>query len=90
MKTLVLKFIRRLGYEITHSNPKGLKKESSDTDILSLIEEVKTDLVLDIGANKGQFGTFLYDLGYNGKMISFEPILEMHKSLTEASSHNSL
>ena len=72
MKKWFLKIIRRLGYEITSYNPKGIKTEGSDTDILSLIEEVKTDLVLDIGANKGQFGTFLYELGYNGKMISFD------------------
>jgi FkbM family methyltransferase len=39
------------------------------------------DLVLDVGANVGQFAEFLRSRGYQGRIISFEPIQSVFRSL---------
>ena len=41
------------------------------------------DLVIDVGANTGQFAESLYDFGYRGKVLSFEPVPSVHRELTE-------
>jgi len=38
-------------------------------------------LIFDIGANCGQFGEFIRNKGFNGRIISFEPLDEAHKKL---------
>ncbi|MCB9274301.1 MAG: FkbM family methyltransferase [Lewinellaceae bacterium] len=37
--------------------------------------------VIDIGANTGQFAESLYDFGYQGKVISFEPVSSAYQEL---------
>ncbi len=37
--------------------------------------------VIDIGANTGQFAESLYDFGYQGKVISFEPVGSAYREL---------
>lgn len=47
-----------------------------------LLKKNNIDVVLDIGANTGQFGYELRNyLGYTRKIISFEPLYEAYKSL---------
>ena len=42
---------------------------------IKLFESYKIDVVLDVGANIGQFATQMRkDLGYSGRIISFEPL----------------
>jgi FkbM family methyltransferase len=48
---------------------------------------VKT--VLDIGANKGQFGVELRQQGYRGRLISFEPLSTAHGILAAAANGDS-
>jgi FkbM family methyltransferase len=38
--------------------------------------------VWDVGANEGQFGRDLYDAGYKGDIVSFEPLMEAHQKIT--------
>ena len=42
----------------------------------------KIDLVLDVGANTGQFSEKIIKLGYKKKIISFEPMSEAHRELS--------
>jgi FkbM family methyltransferase len=46
-----------------------------------MIEGRGIDLVLDIGANAGQFGSELRRLGYRGAIVSFEPLSEAFRRL---------
>ncbi|OYW03940.1 MAG: hypothetical protein B7Z58_01865 [Acidiphilium sp. 37-64-53] len=43
--------------------------------LAALFKSLKIDLVIDVGADQGQFGTLLRDhVGYTGPIASFEPI----------------
>jgi FkbM family methyltransferase len=39
-----------------------------------VLNELSIDCVLDVGANRGQYGDTLRDLGYKGWIVSFEPV----------------
>ena len=45
----------------------------------------KIDIVIDVGANKGQFGENLREAGYKDTILSFEPLKEAHNKLIKVS-----
>src|SRR5437868_7811678 len=44
-----------------------------------VLGKLSINCVLDVGANRGQFGTLLRGIGYTGWIISFEPIRPVTK-----------
>ena len=50
------------------------KHPTVSSHIINLINHYKIDLVLDVGANHGQFGVTLRNEGYKGEIHSFEPV----------------
>jgi FkbM family methyltransferase len=44
-----------------------------DAHLAWLLHDLDVDLVLDVGANRGQFGRAVRELGYAGPLVSFEP-----------------
>jgi FkbM family methyltransferase len=40
-------------------------------------------LVVDVGANEGQYAAGIWATGYTGTMVSFEPVMEVFKKLEE-------
>jgi hypothetical protein len=63
VKKLTKKTLRRFGYDII-----SLKYRRSLIDFLNYY---KIDVVFDVGANTGQFGSRLRELGYKGEIISY-------------------
>jgi FkbM family methyltransferase len=81
---LLKKGFKYFGYDLVRLNG-GLGYGTLENELLKIIKEINVDLILDIGANKGQFGAMMYDYGYSNKMLSFEPLSEMYKLLTDCS-----
>ena len=49
--------------------------------IVKTLNFYNIDLVLDIGANEGQFAKKIIEYGYKKEILSFEPIKSVHKQL---------
>ena len=65
-----------------------LKRERPMRDPIQLFllksRELGVATILDVGANRGQFASKILASGWNGDLVSFEPVSETHSMLTEA------
>lgn len=50
-------------------------------DLTDFMENRQIDLVIDVGANVGQFGELLRSEGYRGRIVSFEPAQAAYQEL---------
>jgi FkbM family methyltransferase len=75
MRNALNRILRKFGFELERYETSTSQHKLQQQLILSH----KIDLLLDIGANSGQFGEKMRDIGYKGKMVSFEP---MRKAFT--------
>lgn len=48
-----------------------------------VLERLRPECVIDVGANAGQFGQGLRNLGYGGWIVSFEPVRDTFEHLAE-------
>src|ERR1700732_2410714 len=46
-----------------------------------LLKKLHIDTVIDVGANEGQFLHLLSTIGFQGDVLSFEPIPELYRKL---------
>jgi FkbM family methyltransferase len=53
-----------------------------------LFDALGTDLVLDVGANAGQYGVEIRRNGYTGRIVSFEPASDTFARLCRACEHD--
>jgi FkbM family methyltransferase len=51
-----------------------LQRTTKHRSLLDFLASRQVNLVLDVGANEGQFGNWLRDEGYKGEIWSFEPV----------------
>jgi len=56
--------------------------------LLKAFERFEVDLVLDVGANVGQFSSELRSVGYKGNLVSFEPLSAAHRALSDIASRD--
>lgn len=82
VKKLIRQLLRSIGFEIKRYNP----TYSEAARLRQLLTYLDIDLVLDVGANIGQYRYFLRDFGYSGRIVSFEPLSSAHARL-EAIAH---
>jgi FkbM family methyltransferase len=84
IKQIIKKFLSKLDLKVIIKS-----KNQSNFDILiNLINKYKIDLVLDVGANEGQFAKELRNLEYHKKIVSFEPLGSVYKVLLKNSSRD--
>ncbi len=78
IKNQIRSLIRTLGYDIQQRKP----------DLVDFLKARQINLVLDVGANKGQFGAELRAYGYSGSIISFEPASQPFQDLNSRTSND--
>lgn len=77
--TLLGRLARRLGYDLTPRN----KAKSPNAQLIAVLKHHRIDTILDVGANVGQYGLRLRKWGYDGRIVSFEPLASAHAILRE-------
>lgn len=65
------------------------KSNNPRYDVVKYIIDNEIEFVLDIGANDGGFAREIRDLGYKGKILSFEPLSNAHELLFNNSKRDS-
>ena len=85
VKSLAFSTVNRLGYEVI---PRwNLFDAPHERYVRRLFDAVKPQTVIDVGANAGQFGQWLrHQCGFQGRIVSFEPIPEMADAVRKAAS----
>ena len=64
--------------------------EYSTQEFLRACANFGTDVILDVGANRGQFGQSVRACGYTGHIVSFEPLTDAHVQLMSAAANDAL
>ncbi len=67
----VRKLVRRTGFDITRYPPYSVDRTST---YVQWMRELGATVVLDVGANEGQFAKHMRDSGWDGRMVSYEPL----------------
>lgn len=86
LDSLLRKTANRFGLDITRYHP----ERSAPGRLVTTLKHHEINLVLDVGANIGQFAKSIRGAGYVGRITSFEPLLKAHASLVESSLNDPL
>lgn len=78
--TLPGKIARLFGYELVKLS--RMPYRDINVHLLELFRLLDINCVLDVGANMGQYATGLRRAGYEGHILSFEPLRECYAALT--------
>jgi len=70
IRKLIIRSLRSVGYDITKFHPLA----HPQARLIKLLRDYGISLVFDIGANAGQYAVLLRELGYSGRIVSFEPL----------------
>lgn len=79
IKSIGKKLLRRLGIE-AHGYIPGSSREAQ---LAAALRHFGIDFIVDVGANLGQFGLETIDSGFNGRILSVEPLPAAHAQLTQ-------
>jgi FkbM family methyltransferase len=70
------------------ASPKPFVSVSKFMYIKSLLDEFDINLILDVGANVGQFARCMRKIGYKGTIISFEPVATEFSKLKKTAAND--
>ena len=85
IKNWIRNLAHKLGYEITARN----LLRSYNIRRSAFLRDTEITVILDVGANTGQYGKRIWNDGFSGRMISFEPISTEFQSLSDAAAKHS-
>lgn len=77
IRDAIRKSFRTVGLDLIRYN----FHNSEDALLKKILDQFEIDLVIDVGANVGQYGSLLRNLGYKNQIYSFEPIGEVFSIL---------
>lgn len=77
LKRQVKAGLRGVGFELKRYDPEATYPKRRQR----LLESERVDVVIDVGAHAGEFGQALRHDGYQGKIVSFEPISGLFERL---------
>ncbi len=81
IKSKIRKLLQNVGYDL-----RPYRKFADPLERrTALYDSYGIDLVLDVGANVGQFAQRMRSLGYKGKMLSYEPLSSAFNALLKVS-----
>jgi FkbM family methyltransferase len=92
IKKIIKAILRNVfGLELhwNRSDPQSTTQLDSMQTVSSM-QKFEIDLVLDVGANKGQFASEIRQCGYAGKIVSFEPLSQAYCELLQSSAGDAL
>src|ERR1700710_457969 len=83
-----MNIFKRVYNKILRETKRSLKLDSEYLQLIKqekyrvqLLNQLGIDLVLDIGANLGQYTKALFAHGFAGNVISFEPVSDVYSKL---------
>jgi FkbM family methyltransferase len=85
-KDMIKRALRGAGYTASRYDP----RRDSDAVRQRLLESASINTVLDVGANSGQYGERLRHCGYQGKIVSFEPLSSAFAQLQKRAAGDTL
>ena len=78
--------LHRVGFELRRFSV----EQSENARFISMLRIHNVNLIFDVGANAGQFGVLLREIGFDGKIVSFEPLSDARESLQNISRNDPL
>src|SRR6185295_6306582 len=81
IKQELKRLLRHIGYDLARHSIQS----SPGAQLQRILQTLRVSLVLDVGANEGQYARSLRDWGYTGRIVSFEPLSAAHAKLVETS-----
>lgn len=79
IKQKIHRVLHRMGWELQRLENATVEFQA----VKDVLRESRADVVIDVGANTGQFGALILDTGFKGLLISFEAIPAVHARLEE-------
>jgi FkbM family methyltransferase len=79
VKSAIKKWLRQAGLDVS----RYVRFATFDERLLAVLQRLHVDLVIDVGANTGQYARRLRTTGYGGRIVSFEPLGAAHAELSE-------
>lgn len=84
-RELLKRAARRMGYELRQYTP--LRSFAAARQ--ALLRSLEIDVVVDVGANAGQYGELLRERGYGGRLVSLEPVAAAYAELVQRAAADS-